>query len=128
MKWEDREESGNVEDRRGLSPKAGIAIGGGLAGIIAVVVALLFGGNPEQVAEVLKKVGGQQGAEEQTKRPIDPEEERQAKFTKVIFRDTEVVWDKQFQRLGKKYRNPTLVLYTDQVDSRCGAADSSVGP
>jgi hypothetical protein len=30
--------------------------------------------------------------------------------------------------MGKPYRKPTLVLYTDQVDSGCGAASASVGP
>ncbi len=127
MEWEGREESKNVEDRRGLSPKAGLAIGGGVVGIIAVILTLILGGNPEQIPDIIKG-GGQQGAQEKSQRPFDPEEERLAKFTKVIFRDTEVVWEKQFQRLKKEYKQPTLVLYTDRVSSGCGAADASVGP
>jgi predicted metalloprotease len=127
MEWEGREESKNVDDRRGLSPKAGLAIGGGAVGIIAVILTLLLGGDPDKVKDIIKG-GGQQGGQDQSKRKFDPAEERQARFTKVIFRETEVVWEKQFQRLSKEYRKPTLVLYTQQVNSACGAADASVGP
>ncbi len=58
----------------------------------------------------------------------DPEEEKQAHFTKVIFGDTERVWDEQFRKMGKTYKKPILHLYTDQVQSGCGSADASVGP
>jgi predicted metalloprotease len=117
MEWEGREESENVEDRRGLSGKA--MIGGG-AGIIVVILALLFGVDPRQFVGP----GGGGGAP----RKADPEEERMAKFSRVVFRDTEVVWDKLFREQGKTYRKPKLVFYTDQVDSGCGSAPSSVGP
>jgi len=36
MKWADREESENVEDRRGLGKKGGLAIGG-LGGIVLII-------------------------------------------------------------------------------------------
>src|SRR5262249_12204401 len=61
-------------------------------------------------------------------RPMDPAEEKMAHFSKVIFHDTEVVWDEQFRKLGKQYTKPILVLYTDVVDSGCGQAEASVGP
>ncbi len=124
MEWEGREESRNVDDRRGLTPKAGLAIGGGAIGIIAVILTLILGGNPEQIPDIIKG-GGQQGGQEKSKRPVDPEEERQARFTKVIFRETEEVWEKL---LGKEYKKPTLVLYTQSVNSACGSATASIGP
>jgi uncharacterized protein len=124
MKWEGREESENVEDRRSLGKTVGIAAGGGL---LVLILALVFGVNPQQLAGLLGQGGpGQPGPQEQ--RAADPEEERQAHFTKVVFRDTEVVWDDLFSKMGKKYRKPVLHLYTDQVDSGCGAASASVGP
>ena len=61
-------------------------------------------------------------------RPKDPAEEKLAKFSKVIFHDTEVVWDDLFRKMGKKYEKPVLVLFTGQVNSACGTADSAVGP
>jgi hypothetical protein len=125
MKWEDREESENVEDRRGLGKKAGIAAGGG--GLLILILALVFGVNPQQLAGFLGQGGPGQPAPGQ-QRAADPEEERQAHFTKVVFGDTERVWDDLFRKMGKRYRKPTLVLYTDQVDSGCGSATASVGP
>ena len=59
MKWEDREESGNVEDRRSLGRTVGIA--GGAGGLLVLVLALVFGVNPQQLAGLLGQGGGQPG-------------------------------------------------------------------
>lgn len=123
MQWEGREESTNVDDRRSLKP-AGLAIGGG--GILIVIIALVLGVDPRKIMGPGGLGVQPQGQQEQG--PPDPEEERLAKFTKVVFRDTEVVWEEQFQQLRKSYTKPTLVLYTQAVESGCGNADSSVGP
>ncbi len=135
MEWEGREESENVEDRRGMSGGTKVALGGGAAGVIILVVALLTGGDPAKLAEIFGQ-GQQQGAPpgqqgQQPGQPApkrDPAEERLAHFTKVIFHDTEVVWDKLFRKMGKTYQKPTLVLFSDHVESACGKAESAVGP
>ena len=128
MLWEGREESENVEDRRGLGKKAGVALGGGGA-ILLIILGLIFGVDPQQL---LQNVGGpnaqQQGNQQGGQRPVDPEEEKLAAFTKVVFHDTEVVWDEQFTKMGKHYTKPVLVLFSGQVDSACGMADAAVGP
>src|SRR5262245_31290374 len=125
MKWEGRKESENVEDRRGKTMKAGMAVGGG--GILILILSLLFGLDPKKVAQVVgQNPGGGQVAGDQG--PKDPEEEKQASFTKVVFRDTEDIWDELFQRMGRRYEKPVLVLFTDQVASACGLADAAVGP
>jgi uncharacterized protein len=128
MLWEGREESENVEDRRGLGKKAGVALGGGGA-ILLIILGLIFGVDPQQL---LQNVGGpnaqQQGDQQGAQRPVDPEEEKLAAFTKVVFHDTEVVWDEQFTKMGKHYTKPVLVLFSGQVDSACGMADAAVGP
>src|SRR5205823_12698789 len=80
MEWEGRQESSNVEDRRMLGGKAGLAIGGG-AGLLILIVGLILGVDPSKLAQI---TGGGQGGNEQGQRATDPEEERQAKFTKVI--------------------------------------------
>ena len=113
MEWEGREESGNVEDRRGIHP--GVAIGGG-AGIIVLILALILGIDPGQF------LGGRQQVRDRSG------DDRQAKFTRVVLKDTEIVWGDLFQKMGKRYREPTLVLFSDQVDSACGLTDSAVGP
>jgi predicted metalloprotease len=123
MKWEGREESENVEDRRGLG-KTGLAIGG-VGGLVVLVIALFLGVDPQKL---LGPGGAGPGGEPGPSAPADPEEERMAKFTRVIFHDTEVVWTEQFQKMGKHYEKPTLVLFSGQVDSACGQAGASVGP
>lgn len=122
MQWDDRPESGNVEDRRGVGGGT-IAMGGG--GILLVILGLIFGVNPQRLADIL---GTEQGPEQKQTGPKDPKEERMASFTKVVLRDTEVVWDDLFRKMGKEYRKPTLVLFRERVDSACGKADSAVGP
>jgi predicted metalloprotease len=113
MEWEGREESSNVEDRRGIHP--GVAVGGG-AGIILLILGLILGIDPGNF------IGGQQQVANRSG------EERQAKFTRVVLKDTETVWTEQFQKMGKRYPEPTLVLFHDQVDSACGRAGAEVGP
>jgi len=118
MQWEGREESKNVEDRRSMG-KTGLVVGGGIGGIILVVLGMVFG------VDIQKFLG--QGAG-QPAGPPDPAEEQMAKFCKVIFHDTEVVWEDEFKKLGKTYKHPTLVLFTGETNTGCGAADSGIGP
>lgn len=129
MQWEDREESKNVEDRRRMSPKAGMALGGG--GIIILIIALVFGLDPKQVANLLGGAGGGGGGGQMqvdNNKKFTPEQENQAKFSRVIFGDTERVWGDLFARMGKQYKEPTMVLFSGRVSSACGMADSAVGP
>lgn len=124
MKWEGREQSENVEDRRGMGAKAGMAIGGG--GLLILLIGLLFGVDPQKLANIVGQPQQQAGQEGDA--PVDPREEKMADFAKTIMRDTEIVWDELFRQRGKQYRKPTLVLFRGQVMSACGGADAAVGP
>jgi uncharacterized protein len=48
MKWRGRRGSTNVEDRRGMGGK-GLAVGGGVGGLIIVLIITLLGGNPGDI-------------------------------------------------------------------------------
>jgi predicted metalloprotease len=127
MRWEDREESQNVEDRRGM-PVGGMVMGGGLGMLVMLLLAMFLGMNPQQL---LEQPGFQQGAAPEQR--MDPaREEAEApirKFVGVIFRDTEDVWSKLFrEKLQRNYEQPKLVVFTDQVRSACGNATAAVGP
>lgn len=121
MRWEGRDESTNVEDRRGMSRRVGLAVGGG-GGLLVLILALIFGVDPTQLQVNAPQVDDGQP------RQVDPVEERQAAFTRVILRDTEVVWDELFQKMGRRYEQPKLVFFSGHIDSACGLADSAVGP
>jgi predicted metalloprotease len=122
MDWEDRPESENVEDRRGLGRQAGLAVGG-IGGILLVILAIIFGVDPRQFLGR----GGVRNAGPHSY-VASPEDERLAHFSKVIFHDTEVVWTKLFEEMGRTYQKPVLVLFTGHVDSACGQASAAVGP
>jgi uncharacterized protein len=126
MRWRDRRESDNIEDRRGFGGR-GIAIGGGLGGIVVLVIALLLGADPQQLMEQLPQ-NNPGGSSAPTSRQTNPEEEELRKFVGVVLAETEDVWTTIFQQMNRQYRKPILVLYRDQVSSACGQAGASVGP
>lgn len=125
MRWRDRRQSDNIEDRRGMSGGK-LALGGlgGLGGIVLLVLAVLFGADPRQLLEQLPQTGEGQ----QTNRPANPQEEELKQFVSVVLAETEDAWTDIFRQSGRQYRKPTLVLFTDRVESACGVAGAAVGP
>jgi predicted metalloprotease len=102
---------------------------GGLGGLVVLVLALIFGVDPQQLAQLIGPAQGPAGQQQGGQPvPADPKEEREAHFSKVIFHDTEVVWGDLFRQVGKQYQEPVLVFFTGRADSACGLADAAVGP
>jgi predicted metalloprotease len=127
MKWEGRRKSDNIEDRRMGTPQK-VAIGGGLAGIIFLVIQLLMGGDGQQIAEALQSQLQQQAGTTQEGAPLTEEDRRLGDFVATVLADTEDVWHSLFERHGGQYREPKLVLFRDAVQSRCGGATAQSGP
>lgn len=127
MRLDGRRESENVDDRRrrGGGKKAGIGIGGL---VIAALITWVMGGDPLSVLSNadLGSMINEQG-QTATYEPT-AEEEELAKFSKQILAGTEDVWTKEFQKMGRTYEPPRLVLFTGSVQSGCGGASSSMGP
>ncbi|MCH9741224.1 MAG: zinc metallopeptidase [Epsilonproteobacteria bacterium] len=137
MRWEDREQSDNVEDRRNSSG------GGGRRGmpsmstmmflwpviqrllktkfgwaIIGVGAVLYFSGfNP------LSSFTG--GASTPVNQKAD---DKQAAFIATVLKDTEEVWKEIFKKHGAVYREPNMVLYRGSTKSGCGHASAQMGP
>ena len=109
--------------------KAGI---GGLGGIIMIALfTLLGGGNLGDVVTNVVQQGGLGTVQEEQmdgQREFTEEEQQLAKFSRQVLASTEDVWAKVFQQMGRKYQPPTLVLFTNRVNSACGTASSAVGP
>ena len=123
MRWRGERQSTNIEDRRGMSVGR-VAVGGGLGTIVIMILALLFGVNPQQLFEQLPS--DQPGV--QSSRPTSPEEEELKQFVGVVLAKSEDVWTEVFRQNGRQYREPTLVLFTDRVQSACGMTGAAVGP
>lgn len=129
MRLNGRRESKNVEDRRGKS--GGMAGIGGLgigAIIIAALVTWLMGGNP---LDVLQQVDPSTlNITEQTdgNHEFTAEEQELAKFASQILAGTEDVWTEQFQKMGRTYEPPKMVLYTGSTRTACGNGSAAMGP
>lgn len=123
-------ESGNIEDIRGLGGK-GIALGGGGLGMLVVLVAaLICGVDPRQLLDsgVLNQ-GPTEQQQQQQQQQNQGNNDDQKRFIASVLGSTEDVWGKILpQQANRRYVNPKLVLFTDQVRSACGAADSGMGP
>ena len=117
-----------MEDRRGLSGGAKAGIGGIGAIIVAALFAWISGGDP--VSAGLQAAQQQMSANTES---VDPEhfteeEQQLATECKQILASTEDVWGRVFQEMGRTYEPPTLVLFSNQVNSACGSATAAVGP
>jgi len=123
MRWRNERRSTNVEDRRGRIPGGGLALGGGV-GVVVLIVALLMGADPRQL---LEQIQSSASAPLET-RARTPAEDELADFVSVVLAETEDVWSEQFRSDGKVYTPPTLVLFTDRVESACGMAGTAAGP
>ncbi|MCM1029105.1 MAG: neutral zinc metallopeptidase [Pseudoflavonifractor sp.] len=133
MRLDGRRSSSNVDDRRGrsaFSGRGGKIAGGGIAGvIIAVVIALLGGGD---LSSILSGVIGNGGlsplSTEQSTYTPTAEDEELATFAKQILAGTEDVWTEIFRQNGLEYEAPTLVLFDGATSSACGTASEQTGP
>jgi uncharacterized protein len=121
MKWQGRERSRNVEDRRGMSSGRMVA-GGGIGTIVIVLIVLLLGGDP---SKLLNNISSGNKSEQVS---TTVEEDQMEQFVEVVLKDTETVWDKLFAGSNSVYRQPTLVIFRDETESACGFASSASGP
>jgi predicted metalloprotease len=123
MDWQGRRESTNVDDRRGVSG-GGLAVGGGVLGVIFILAKFLLGdGNINDLQQLMPQQQQQEMTVEQK-----AGDDKEASFVKVVLADTEDVWSKLFNDMGRSYTNPTLVLFRNSTTSACGNASTSSGP
>lgn len=127
MRWKGRRASTRVEDRRGSSGRRsrGRQAGGlGIGGIILVVLfAFLTDQNPLQLLATVNS--GAPGPVSTPPSPSGPPNDELGEFAAVVLGDTEDTWR---SLLGQNYRLPTLVLFSDAVQSACGYNSAAVGP
>jgi predicted metalloprotease len=130
MRMEGREESENVEDRRGMRIPGGAGTGMGCLGLLAVIViSWLTGADPRQLLGLL---GAVQQSVPQTQQQVPAgapsSNDPQAVFVAQVLKGTEDAWSQVFAREGQQYEKPVLVLFDGQVESACGFTTAAVGP
>ena len=97
------------------------AVGGGIGGLVVLVIALLLGTDLGQVSNV-------NPASNFDPASLSAEDRELADFVSVVLADTEDTWATLFAADNREYQEPTLVLFTNAVESACGFAESAVGP
>jgi len=136
MKWKDRKQSTNVDDRRSQPGSAG---GGPSLGtilylwplirpllrsklgmVVIGVAAIAYFGNFISLPG-LSGGGSSQVVDEAA-------DDELAAFIKTVHADTEAVWSSIFARAGARYPSPMLVLYRGSTRSGCGPASARMGP
>lgn len=125
MRWQGRRVSDNVEDRRRFGGKQ-MAVGGGIGGIVIVLLVMLLGGNPEEVLQTLPQSGVEIPAA--VDQPLSETEVQEGQFVGVILAETEDIWNQIFREADLSYREPKLVLFSNQISSACGYTGTAVGP
>ena len=121
MKWQGREGSTNIEDRRGMSG-GGMAVGGGLGGLVLLlIISALTGTNPVDLINSTST--------SDTVAPGGvPADDPQAEFISVVLKDTEMTWGRIFDDNRQTYEAPVLVLFTNATQSACGLGQAAMGP
>ena len=115
--------SGNIEDRRGI----GIGGGLGIGGIVIAIVAAFLGLDPSAVLNIANEVAPQT-TQSQRAAPQGAPADEMGQFVSKVLGSTEDVWQREFKSMGKQYRDPKLILYTQAVRSACGTGQSAMGP
>ena len=119
---------GQVRDMRGRGGT--MAIGGGLGGVALLVIVLLLGGNPSDVAGLLNgtTIGGANGAPnssivEQCQTGADANAREDCRIIGYV-NSIQAYWETAVEN----YSLAPTTFFTDSIGTGCGQATSAVGP
>ena len=145
MKWQGRERSSNIEDRRsqgggGLGGNMGGGLGRipmgragggglGLIGIIVVLGIIWFATGQNPIDILTGGGGGTTTSSSQWSPPASTAgQDELADFVGVVVKDNENLWGEVFQQNNMTYQPPKVVLFSGITESACGTAQSASGP
>ena len=126
MRWLGGDESGNIEDRRGLGP---VGVGGvGIGGLVLAAIGyFVFGVSPQATLNAVSSAG--QGGYEQPAGVRGAPGDREGRFVDVIATSVDAVWRQEFRQMGRTYRPPAAeVLYDRATGTGCGLGQAAMGP
>ncbi|EKT63608.1 neutral zinc metallopeptidase [Providencia burhodogranariea] len=137
MRWQNRRRSDNIEDRRSDDSSNGFgrSRGGmriplrGKSGVVILIVIVVAGYyGIDLTGLVTGEPIGTTNQQQTQNRQLSPQDEQLADFTSVMLASTEDVWQSEFNKLGKKYQQPTLVIYRNGTTTACGQGKAFMGP
>ncbi|MFM9367126.1 neutral zinc metallopeptidase [Streptomyces sp. Da 82-17] len=136
MQFDDdaRLDTSEVQDVRGSRIPGGRAtIGGGLAGVIALLLGLFFGVGPDNLGlttgdeEPSVSASSASQVQQSCRTGADADREEDCRTVAVV-NSVQDFWDQEFQRRQARYSGAPTVLFSGRVGTACGGATSAVGP
>ena len=122
MRWSGGRGGGNIEDRRGLGPAAGVGGLGAGGVILALIGYFVFGIDPSTTMGVVNGAGAP--VEQQAGVRGTPADEA-GRFVDVVSTNVDDVWKGQLEG----YRPPdAIVIYDRATGTGCGMGQSAMGP
>ena len=130
-----RLDTSGIRDRRGMRGGGGggrgVAMGGGLGGLVILVIAMFAGIDPSAILG-----GGEGGGNpnapaggelEQCRTGADIETNAECRF--VAYQNSiEDFWEQEFSVAGDRYQPARFTAFQGSVSTGCGSASSNVGP
>jgi len=129
MQWDDGEESGNIEDRRGFGPVAGVG-GLGIGGVVLALIGyFVFGVSPSTTLRAVEGAGPDAAYQQPQAGVRGAPTDREGRFVDVVATSVDKVWAQIFKQNGQTYRPPAAeVLYDRSTVTGCGLGQSAMGP
>jgi hypothetical protein len=118
-----------VQDRRGMG--RGTKIGGGIGGGVILLLAALFGINPQLLEGLTGTTADQQGQSQSTAPACGTGADADARLDCRIVgtvNSLNAFWPDYLAQYNRKYPRPQTVIFAGGTNTGCGAATSEVGP
>jgi predicted metalloprotease len=121
-------DTSNISTGGGRGPGRGIAVGGGLGGLVIVVVALFLGVDPSTVMPQQQEIdaGGVEAPGYDLSHCKTGADANKYVECRVVATTNSV--DGVWEQILPGYTRPQTMLFHGEVQTGCGPADSSVGP
>jgi predicted metalloprotease len=124
-----------VQDRRGRGVGKTIAFGGGGIGLIILVVSLLFGVNPADLAGIVEQApaasvqdtGSVDTLAQKCQTGADANTSEDCRIVGFV-NSIQAYWKDEFDNQGGKYIPAETIIFSGATQAACGYATSAVGP
>jgi predicted metalloprotease len=118
-----------VQDRRGMG--RGTKIGGGIGGGIVLLLAVLFGVNPQMLEDLAgagqDPSGQSQGTSPECRTGADADARLDCRIVGTV-NSLNAFWPNYLAQYNRRYPQPETVIFRDATNTGCGTATSAVGP